>query len=328
MNVVPNAQNPLSLRNNPSTSNTRPRPIIVTGPTGVGKSSFAAALAVRLGGEVIGADAYQIYSGLPILTAQPSPELQALVPHHLIGFLDPCESFDVARYQRLARAAIEDIQSRNRIPIITGGTGLYLKSLTHGLAHLPPIDPLLREQIAAIPLSEAIEKLTALDPDAPSQIDICNPVRVRRALEIVHSTGQPLARAREQWSSTSTSSEFSGITLSRPREELHVRIKSNVESLFECGVVDEVRAAREVGPTASKAIGFRDIQTLLREETSLSQCREAILLATRQYSKRQVTWCRTQFVFPALELSGNLSEKEALDSALALLKDSMNKEVA
>ena len=138
MNVVQNAQNARSLRNNPSTSNTRPRPIIVTGPTGVGKSSFAAALAVRLGGEVIGADAYQIYAGLPILTAQPSQELQALIPHHLIGFLDLRESFDVARYQRLALAAIADIQSRHRTPIIVGGTGLYLKSLTHGLANIPP----------------------------------------------------------------------------------------------------------------------------------------------------------------------------------------------
>ena len=216
MNVVQNAQNARSLRNNPSTSNTRPRPIIVTGPTGVGKSSFAAALAVRLGGEVIGADAYQIYAGLPILTAQPSQELQALVPHHLIGFLDLRESFDVARYQRLAHTAIADIQSRHRTPIIVGGTGLYLKSLTHGLANIPPIDPLLREQIATLSLSDAINKLASLDPDAPAQIDLRNPVRVSRALEIVLSTGHPLAKAREQWKSNAPL-DFCGLTLTRPR---------------------------------------------------------------------------------------------------------------
>ena len=318
MNVVQNAQNARSLRNNPSTSITRPRPIIVTGPTGVGKSSFAAALAVRLGGEVIGADAYQIYAGLPILTAQPSPELQALVPHHLIGFLDLRESFDVARYQRLALATIADIQSRQRTPIIVGGTGLYLKSLTHGLAHIPAIDPLLREQIANLPLPETIEKLSCLDPSAPALIDLHNPVRVRRALEIVISTGQPLAKAREQWTSNAPV-DFCGLTLFRPREELHSRIESNVASLFECGVLEEVRSAQEAGPTASKAIGYREIQALLREETSLAECREAILLATRQYSKRQITWCRTQFDFPVLELTHDLTKKEILDSALSLL---------
>jgi len=318
MNVVQNAQNARSLRNNPSTSNTRPRPIIVTGPTGVGKSSFAAALAVRLGGEVIGADAYQIYAGLPILTAQPSQELQALVPHHLIGFLDLRESFDVARYQRLAHTAIADIQSRHRTPIIVGGTGLYLKSLTHGLANIPPIDPLLREQIATLSLSDTINKLASLDPDAPAQIDLRNPVRVSRALEIVLSTGHPLAKAREQWKSDAPL-DFCGLVLSRPREELHSRIESNVASLFECGVVEEVRSAQEAGLTASKAIGYREIHALLRGETTLAQCREAIILATRQYSKRQITWCRTQFDFPVLELSQNHSEKETLDSALSLL---------
>ena len=318
MNVVQNAQNARSLRNNPSTSNTRPRPIIVTGPTGVGKSSFAAALAVRLGGEVIGADAYQIYAGLPILTAQPSQELQALIPHHLIGFLDLRESFDVARYQRLALAAIADIQSRHRTPIIVGGTGLYLKSLTHGLANIPPIDPLLREQISTLNLSDAIIKLDSLDPDAPAQIDLRNPVRVRRALEIVLSTGHPLAKAREQWKSNAPL-DFCGLVLSRPREELHSRIESNVASLFECGVVEEVRSAQEASLTASKAIGYREIQALHRGETTLAQCQEAIILATRQYSKRQITWCRTQFDFPVLELSQNHTEKETLDSALSLL---------
>ena len=318
MNVVQNAQNARSLRNNPSTSNTRPRPIIVTGPTGVGKSSFAAALAVRLGGEVIGADAYQIYAGLPILTAQPSQELQALIPHHLIGFLDLRESFDVARYQRLALAAIADIQSRHRTPIIVGGTGLYLKSLTHGLANIPPIDPLLREQISTLNLSDAIIKLDSLDPDAPAQIDLRNPVRVRRALEIVLSTGHPLAKAREQWKSNAPL-DFCGLVLSRPREEVHSRIESNVASLFECGVVEEVRSAQEASLTASKAIGYREIQALHRGETTLAQCQEAIILATRQYSKRQITWCRTQFDFPVLELSQNHTEKETLDSALSLL---------
>lgn len=144
----------------------------MTGPTGAGKSAFAAALATRINGEVIGADAFQIYKGLPILTAQPPLQLTESVPHHLVGCVELHESFDAARYARAARQKIIDIQSRGKNPILAGGTGLYLKSMTHGLADLQPIDPVLRADINAMAPETALIKLDALDPQARHQIDI------------------------------------------------------------------------------------------------------------------------------------------------------------
>ena len=152
----------------------------MAGPTGVGKSLFAAGLASSLGGEILGADAYQVYSGLTILTAQPGPDLLRQVPHHLIGILPPSEPFDAARFRRMALAAVADIQSRGRIPIITGGTGLYIKALTHGLAELPPPDLALRAELRALSPEEALQRLDTLD-----LLDI--PVRPPREIDAQHA---------------------------------------------------------------------------------------------------------------------------------------------
>ncbi len=294
-----------------------PRPIIVTGPTGSGKSAFAVALAERLGGEIIGADAFQIYAGLPILTAQPPSELTQRIPHHLVGFLDIQTSFDAARFVDAAQIKIQEIQNRQKIPILAGGTGLYLKALTHGLANLPPIDPDLRAEIAKLPLDEAIRQLAERDPDASSQIDVKNPIRVTRALEIVISTGQPLAVTRNQWNHDNGA--FRGIALVRNREDLRSRIAANVDAMFASGVMEEVRAAASAGETASKAIGFREIQSLLRGEISPTDCRDAIVLASQRYAKRQLTWCRTQFSFSSLNLTANPSPDAAMSLAMQFL---------
>ncbi len=292
---------PASL-NNSQSSRPGPRPIIVTGPTGSGKSPFAVALAERLGGEILGADAFQIYAGLPLLTAQPGPDLLGRVPHHLIGVLPLGESCDAARYAAAARACIAEISSRGRVPILVGGTGLYIKALTHGLAELPPVDPVVRAEIGAMDPAAVLARLADIDPTAPSQIDAKNPVRVRRALEIVLATGRPLASSRATWpAGSSAPQEFRGVVLARDRDELYRRIADNVDAMFAGGVVEEVRAASNAGPSASRAIGFREIQALLRGECDLVSCREAIVTATRRYAKRQITWCRNQFAFPAID---------------------------
>ena len=185
----------------------------MTGPTGVGKSSLAVALAERLDGEILGADAFQIYAGLPVLTAQPPPEQLAAIPHHLVGFLDLSENFDAARYAKAAREALAAIQSRGKLPILVGGTGLYLKALTHGLAEMPPLDPKLRVRISSLTLEAAVAELGKADFEALGKIDLKNPVRVRRALEIVLQTGRPLADSRGAWSHDSQ--EFRGVVLVR-----------------------------------------------------------------------------------------------------------------
>lgn len=271
----------------------------MTGPTGVGKSAFALELARRLDGEIVGADAFQIYAGLPVLTAQPTPAQRGAVPHHLTGFLDLSENFDAARYARAARECLSHIHSLGKLPILVGGTGLYIKALTHGLAEMPPVDPVLRARISAMPLPEALAALRESDPDAPAQIDIRNRVRVHRALEIVLQTSLPFAESRRNWSQPAN--EFRGLVLHRPREELHARIHSNVDAMLDGGAIEEVRRASNAGPGARRAIGFSAIENLLAGRTTASACRESIVTATRQYAKRQLTWCRTQFDFPLLE---------------------------
>lgn len=304
---VPNAPRPLP--NNPQSE---PRPIIVAGPTGVGKSAFSVHLAEKLHGEVVGADAFQIYRALPILTAQPGIDLLGRVPHHLTGCLDPGDSLDAARYVRLANAVIADIQSRGRIPIVTGGTGLYLKALTHGLQSLPAPDPALRHRIRALPLPEALRELESLDPRAPAMVDVRNPVRVHRALEIVLQSGRPLAESRTTWQSEN--GRFTGIVLTRPRAELHARIASNVDALFTRGVVEEVRASLgKIGPSAARAIGYPDVLDFLAGRIDQPECRNRILYATRQYARRQETWCRSQWTFPVVDVS----RENALEEAMA-----------
>lgn len=287
----------------------------MTGPTGVGKSAFSVELAQRLGGEIVGADAFQIYSGLPILTAQPAAALTHRVPHHLIGVLDPGESCNVARFAAMARQCIVDIQSRGKVPILTGGTGLYIKALTHGLTDLPPVDPELRKIISDMEPLEALARLREADADAPDQIDVRNPVRVRRALEIVLSTGKPFSESRGTWKSDG--GEFDGILLTRDRIDLRKRIEENVDAMFEEGVIEEVRKAREVGPGASRAIGFREIQDLIAGRTTAHACRGDILTATRRYAKRQLTWCRHQFHFSVIDLTATLASP--MECALRLV---------
>ena len=288
----------------------------MTGPTGVGKSAFAVALAERIQGEIVGADAFQIYAGLPILTAQPGPELLERVPHHLIGILPPGDSCDAARYAGMATRAIREIQSRNRRPVLTGGTGLYLKALTHGLAVMQPVEASLRKNIAEMSLPEALSLLRDADADAPDQIDQKNPARVRRALEIVLSTGKPLSASRTTWKSAGK--DFVGILLERDRGDLRLRIAANVDGMFDEGVIEEVRKAGPIGPGLSRAIGFREIQELIAGRMTSHECRTRIVTSTRRYAKRQLTWCRHQFNFSSINLTQTTSPDELLETALRL----------
>lgn len=290
----------------------------MTGPTGVGKSSLALALAEHLDGEILGADAFQIYAGLPVLTAQPTPEQLAAVPHHLVGFLDLSENFDAARYAKAAREALAAISSRGKLPILVGGTGLYLKALTHGLAEMPPVDPDLRARISATPLAQAVEELGKADPACLETLDLKNPVRVHRALEIVIQTSRPLSESRGTWKNPSN--DFRGLVLTREREDLRDRIEANVAQMLAGGAIEEVRlAASRSGDGARRAIGFQEIEEFLAGKTSLDACREAIGTATKRYAKRQLTWCRTQFHFPSLDLSALPHPESTLPRALEIL---------
>ncbi len=273
----------------------------ILGPTASGKSDIAVAVAERCGAEIVGADAFQIYAGLDMLTAKPAPELLARVQHHLIGEIPLTETFDVARYVTLARQRIEEIQSRGKPALIVGGTGLYIRALTHGLAALPPANAALRTEFEALPLADLQERLRLLDPVAAVQIDLKNPRRVIRALEVCVLTGRPFSSFRDEWKNATPG--VRGIVLARSQEELHARIERRTAAMFEQGVVEEVRDAGEVGATAAQTIGLREIRALLAGETSRDECIASIALATRQYAKRQLTWFRRETAFERIEIS-------------------------
>ncbi len=269
------------------------------GPTAVGKSELAVELAERVGGEIVGADAFQIYDGLDILSAKPDAALRARVPHHLIGEVPLSTSYDVATYRDAALERITDIAARGAVPILCGGAGLYLRALTQGFSDdLPMADAALRALLESEPLIALVERLRGLDPDAT--VDEKNRRRVVRALEVCILSGKPFSSFRKEWSDAPT---VRGVILSRPREELIRRIEERTEAMFAAGVVAEVRATTGVGATAAQMLGLRDIRSHIAGEIPLAECKAALAVATRQYAKRQATWFRRERGFPWMDLS-------------------------
>lgn len=299
--------------------------LFLCGPTGVGKSALALLLAKQLGAEIVGADAFQIYRWLPILTAQPSRQEQEAIPHHLVGIIPPTESFDAVRYRELALAAIENIVSRNKKPLIVGGTGLYVRALLAPLDPLPPVDETLRSELKELSLEALLLRLQTLDPTAALLIDIKNRRRVERAIEIVTATKLPLAtswRRHQQSSESEKDSQPKGLLLIRDRPELFERIEQNVEQMFERGVVEEVATLSKLSlsATASMTLGLREIQQHLLGKQSLQATKAAIITATKRYAKRQLTWFRHQHSFPTLNLSLLPSLEAAAEEAAVLVK--------
>ena len=258
-------------------------------------------MAEKCHGEIVSADAFQVYAGLDVLTAKPSPDLLTRVPHHLIGEVPLTDAWDVARWLDAARNRIAEIRERGRVPIIVGGTGLYIRALTRGLADLPPASRALRAELEARPLADLQHQLAELDAECVRRIDLKNPRRVIRALEVCLLTGQPFSSFRQQWSAAS--SGWRGIVLTREREELYARIDQRTAEMFSCGVVEEVRSTGDVGATASQTLGLREIRALLAGEMTQPECIAAIQQATRHYAKRQRTWFRRETDFRTVSLT-------------------------
>lgn len=264
----------------------------IVGPTAGGKSALALALAEKIGGEIVNADAFQLYQGMDILTAKPPAEDLTRVPHHLYGVLPLTEACDAQRYREMALPVIADVAARGRLPLVVGGSGLYVKALSHGLAPLPPTDPEIRERVNAMAADEARDLLLKLDPDAADNVPLANPRYVRRALEICLLTGCPQSELRQTFSQTEPAG--AGIVLSWDREELYARINRRTLAMLDAGLLDEVAALPELGPTAQKAIGLREMQAHLRGEMPLQAAIESMQQATRRYAKRQITWFRRE----------------------------------
>lgn len=287
------------------------RVFYLVGPTASGKSELAAEVAARCGAEVVSADAFQIYRGLPVLTAQPSESIVRKVPHHLVGVLPLSEKMNAEKFRQLATSAINEVNGRGKLALVVGGSGLYLKALTHGLTALPPVDPQLRAELNAVSLDELVVRLLEVDPSAKKEIDLCNKQRVIRALEIFLQTQQPASVQRLQWQSGPP--RIDGVFVCRDRAELYERIDRRVREMFEQGVADEVAQVKELGTTAAKTIGLDLIRQLLNGKVNPQECVAAIQLATRRYAKRQLTWFRQQPNFEPLNLSLLKDHTAAID---------------
>jgi tRNA dimethylallyltransferase len=271
-------------------------PIYICGPTASGKSSLALEMAAKLDGEIVNADAFQLYRGLEIVSAAPSAKERCQVPHHLYGVLDPTESADAQLYVNLARPVIAEIQSRGKTPVITGGSGLYLKFLTHGAAPLPTADPKLRAEMDSRSLEDLVAELESLDPIEASRTALQNRRFVSRALEICLLSGQKASDLRDQWESKTAeiSSQLRGIVIQRTRPDLHSRIARRTKAMLDGGALEEVAAMDQISSNCEKAIGFREIRSLVTGEIDRATCEELINAATRQYAKRQETWFRRE----------------------------------
>jgi tRNA dimethylallyltransferase len=299
-----------------------PRIWLIGGPTASGKSGLALRLAQTVGGEIVGADSMQLYANLPILTAAPTVEERAQVPHHLVGVADAADAWSVGRWLREAATVLANIGARGRDAVIVGGTGLYFNALTRGLADVPPVPAAQRD--ASLALYDRIgeplfrDAVAALDPAAASRIEIGDRQRLTRAHAVAVATGKALT----DWQAGGTPllTAFSAAALGPPRDALYARCDARLERMIEGGALAEVAALsrRGLDPAlpALKAVGYRELAAHVSGELSLSEALEAAAMQTRRYAKRQSTWFRNQT--PDWPVIADLDEESQWRSFLAL----------
>ena len=313
-------------------SNLLPPPAIaLLGPTASGKSALALDWAQRLGGEIVSIDSALVYRGLDIGAAKPSAEEQGRVPHHLIDVRDPWQTYSAAEFALKARAAIDAILARGRIPILAGGTGLYFQALTEGLAAMPQADPALRAAIAAEATAQGWSALHAqlaqVDPQAAARIKPTDPQRIQRALEVYRLSGKPISA----WQAEGRGGARLPVRLLRlalapaDRAVLHARIAQRFDSMLAAGFLDEVRALRalpqmQAAPApldlpAVRAVGYRQAWEFLDGQGNAEDFRTRAIAATRQLAKRQFTWLRAR---PDLRWFDPATQRAGLEDALAL----------
>lgn len=273
-------------------------PVFILGPTGSGKSSAAIELAELLiasgqAAEIVSADAYQIYKDMPILTAAPSAEELARVPHHLIHELELEQQHDAAQHARMAAKLIEDMQGRGVKAIVTGGSGLYVKFISHGISEAPPSSDKLRAELETWSQEQLIAEFQRVDADGLAITPINNRRYLLRNLEIILLSNKPLSHWRQNWNKPAAGL---GWSIERPIEELDARIYRRAGEMLTMGLLDEVRAleGRTLSTTASKVLGLTLVQDCLKGNISESDMVQHLGLMTRQYAKRQRTWLRRE----------------------------------
>ena len=286
----------------------------LSGATATGKTGVALELAQRLGAEIVSLDSMTIYRGMDIGTAKPTAEEQAVVPHHLLDVVEPADEYSVAQYVTDAAAVVDAIHARGREVLFVGGTPLYLKSLLRGLFDGPPANWQLREEIEAeleqVGQTALHERLTQVDPLAASVIHPHDTRRMIRALEVYRATGEPLSHQQIQFEDGRAADECRVFILRRERGELHRRIESRVDTMIDTGLVDEVRGltsgGKQLGRTASQAVGYREALAHLAGEIDVEQMRFHMQARTRRFAKRQGTWFRSLSECRFVDIAGEV----------------------
>ncbi|HOV87235.1 MAG TPA: tRNA (adenosine(37)-N6)-dimethylallyltransferase MiaA [Syntrophobacteraceae bacterium] len=277
-----------------------PPVVLLAGPTAVGKTTVSLDLAVALGCEIVNADSMQVYRFMDIGTAKPGREERARVPHHLLDVADPDEPFDAARYLRMGQGILSELHGRGVLPLVVGGTGLYMKALTRGLCEGPPSDEgvraILRREEKEKGLEFLFEELSRVDPAAARRLHPHDRQRILRALEVFRLTGQPLSARQSRHGFSQSPYRTVKVCLHRDRQELYERIDRRVERMMEAGFVEEVRRLLDMGygPELKpmQSLGYRQIVSFLRGACSLDSAISRIQRDTRSYAKRQLTWFR------------------------------------
>jgi tRNA dimethylallyltransferase len=301
-----------------------PRILAVAGPTASGKSALAHAVARAVGGEIIVADPFQRYRGFEIAADSPRPHERAEVPYHLVGDLDLSESSRVGDFARRAHHVIDEVIRRGRLPIVSGGSGLYLRAALGTLDFAEPVPAELRawaEELVARDLEAAVERLRQLDPLAAARVDVANPRRVARALELAEAGRQAARPSGPLWSAATRRPTLI-VAISRPRAVLRERIAQRVRRELEEGLVAELEAALDrpggLSREAAQIIGIHEVLALRRGELDPSDLEAALVARTRRLARKQLTWLRKMPGLVWLDL-GDRPAEEARDEVLALL---------
>lgn len=276
--------------------------VVVVGPTAVGKSALGLRLARDLGGEIVSADSVQVYRGFDIGSAKPDADEQAAVPHHLIDIRDPADRYSAAEFVADADAAVEQIGERGRLPVVVGGTGLYVRSLLHGLSTSPPADPAVRarlqRRVDAGELEVLFAQLGEVDPVAAARIHPRDAVRIMRALEVWELTGEPLSAQQAAHGLQAWRHRAAIVGLTAPRRWLHARVNARSEAMAGAGLLAEVERLRAAGvpegAQAFGAIGYREAVAVCEGRLSAEAFVDTVARETRRFVKRQTTWFRGQ----------------------------------
>ena len=307
----------------------RKRPLLVflMGPTAAGKTGLAVELVRRLPFEIISVDSALVYRGMDIGTAKPGRETLAQAPHHLLDIREPVEPYSAAEFRSDALAHIEDILSRDRVPLLTGGTMLYFHALAAGLSRLPSADPAVRSEIEAEAQQSGWQflhaRLAEVDPESAARIHINDPQRIQRALEVFHLTGRPLSVLLEEQHREPFPYQIVRLIVApADRSALHRRIEQRFHDMLEQGFVDEVRSLRDLAGMhkrlpSMRAVGYRQLWAYLDGMTDYDTAVSKGITATRQFAKRQLTWLRAEKMAKWFEGS----DQNMLDKVLKSLKD-------